>query len=59
MVGPFFRLPFCGFKGRRHPSSRNDFNWQRLETARIATQSQHNCLLTLDMGPRQIFFGEA
>jgi hypothetical protein len=28
------------FKGRSHPSSRNDFNWARLETARIATPSQ-------------------
>jgi len=28
------------FKGRRHLSSRNDFNWARLETARIATPSQ-------------------
>jgi hypothetical protein len=27
-------------KGRRHLLSRNDFNQQRLETARIATLSQ-------------------
>jgi hypothetical protein len=31
---------FVRLKGRRHLSLRNDFNGQRLETARIATQSQ-------------------
>ena len=31
---------FLWLKGRRHLSSRKDFNWQRCETARIATLSQ-------------------
>jgi hypothetical protein len=35
-------LPIFGLKGRRHLSSRNNFNWQRPETARIATLSQQS-----------------
>ena len=37
--GSYFRSPLW-LKGRRDLLSRNDFNWQRLETARIATLSQ-------------------
>jgi hypothetical protein len=50
MLGPFFYTPSRvgtffyslshGFKGRRHLSSRNDFNRQRLEAARVAKLSQ-------------------
>ena len=47
MPGAFFRSPFW-LKGRRHPSFRNDFNRQRLETARIATLSQQ-CFPTPEM----------
>jgi hypothetical protein len=39
MPGPSFCSP-SWLKGRRYLSSRKDFNWQRRETARIATLSQ-------------------
>jgi hypothetical protein len=32
--------PRSWLKGRRNPSLRNNFKWQWLETARIATPSQ-------------------
>ena len=37
---PIHRRQFLCLKGLRYPSFRNGFNWQRLETARIATLSQ-------------------
>ena len=37
--GAILLLTFSGSKA--HLSFRNDFNWQRLEIARIATRSQH------------------
>ena len=47
---PFIR-PIFGLKGRRHLLSRNDFNWQRRETARIATLSQHIAFRRLNGAP--------
>ena len=46
-------IPISGLKGRRDLLSRNDFNWQRLETARIATLSQQlfSVALKWKMGP--------
>ena len=48
MLGPPVPLAFLWLKGRRHLSSRNDFNWQRVETA-TSQRSRNNCFLTLEM----------
>ena len=39
--GAVLLLTCLWLKGLRHPSFRNGFNWQRPETVRIATLSQH------------------